>query len=85
MHRYFVNRKPRSSINCRVTGSGTAASRQCGASCDYKVLKGNCILVGGKTFTITYQEDDFISNDRHKFVLIAKKPDITKNQYMFLI
>ena len=31
----------------------------------YEIIKGNCILVGGKTFTLTYQEKDFVSNDSH--------------------
>lgn len=52
---------------------------------NYKVLKGNCILVGGKTFTITYQAEDFVSNDSHNFILTARKQNITKNQYLFLI
>lgn len=52
---------------------------------DYKKLKGNCILVGGKTFTITYQAKDFVSNDSHNFVLMAKEKHVTKNQYLFLV
>lgn len=27
----------------------------------YSLIKGNCILVGGKTFTLTYQANDFVS------------------------
>lgn len=36
-------------------------------------MKGDCILVGGKTFTITYQAVDFVSNDSHNFILAAKE------------
>ena len=52
---------------------------------NYKKMKGNCILVGGKTFTITYQALDFVSNDSHNFVLVAKEKKVKKNQYLFLV
>lgn len=52
---------------------------------DYKVMPGNCILVGGKTFTLTYQENKFVSNDSHNFVLVAKDENVKKNQYLFVI
>lgn len=35
----------------------------------FGILNGNCILVGGKTFTLTYQKEDFVSNDSHNFTL----------------
>ena len=38
----------------------------------YELIKGNCILVGGKTFTLTYQKNDFVSNDSHNIVLYTK-------------
>lgn len=52
----------------------------------YDILKGNCILVGGKTFTLTYQKYDFVSNDSHNFTLtltenVANYEDV----YLFLI
>lgn len=52
---------------------------------NYKKMKGNCILVGGKTFTITYQALDFVSNDSHNFILTAKEKKVKKNQYLFLV
>lgn len=52
---------------------------------NYKKMKGNCILIGGKTFTITYQALDFVSNDSHNFVLVAKEKKVKKNQYLFLV
>lgn len=52
---------------------------------DYKVMPANCILVGGKTFKLTYQENEFVSNDSHNFVLLAKDSNVKKNQYLFMI
>lgn len=31
--------------------------------------KGNCVFIGGKTFVVTYQKDDFFSNDSHNLTL----------------
>ena len=33
---------------------------------------GNCIMIGGKTLTITYQKEDFYSNDSHNLALYLK-------------
>lgn len=42
-------------------------------SYDKKYLEnGNCIFIGGKTFVVTYQENDFYSNDSHNLVLHLK-------------
>ena len=35
--------------------------------------KGNCIFIGGKTFVVTYQENDFFSNDSHNLTLQLKE------------
>lgn len=35
--------------------------------------KGNCIFIGGKTFVVTYQENDFFSNDSHNLILRLKE------------
>lgn len=35
--------------------------------------KGNCIFIGGKTFVVTYQENNFYSNDSHNLALYLKK------------
>ena len=40
-------------------------------STNYDIIKGNCILIGGKTFTLTYQKNDFVSNDSHNIVLYS--------------
>jgi len=42
-------------------------------SYDSKYLEnGNCIFIGGKTFVVTYQENDFYSNDSHNLILHLK-------------
>lgn len=48
----------------------------------YELIKGNCILVGGKTFTLTYQKEDFVSNDSHNFEMHLK--NIEGNCYIYL-
>lgn len=37
--------------------------------------KGNCIFIGGKTFAVTYQSEDFFSNDSHNLVLYLKEKE----------
>ena len=34
--------------------------------------EGNCIFIGGKTTTVTYQQHDFCSNDSHNLALYLK-------------
>lgn len=51
----------------------------------YQIIKGNCILVGGKTFTLTYQKEDFVSNDSHNFEMHLKKNTIGMYEYLFII
>ena len=51
----------------------------------YEIIKGHCILIGGKTFTITYQHQDFVSNDSHNIVIRAKDDTISENTYLFLV
>lgn len=51
----------------------------------YKIIPGNSILVGGKTFTLSYQEKDFVSNDSHNFTLKLKDYNATKDEYLYLI
>lgn len=38
-----------------------------------QIEKGNAIMIGGKTMVITYQSEDFFSNDSHNLVLYAKE------------
>lgn len=51
----------------------------------YELIKGNCILVGGKTFTLTYQKEDFVSNDSHNFEMHLNDIEGNKHMYLFLI
>ena len=37
--------------------------------------KGNCIFIGGKTFVVTYQAEDFYSNDSHNLCLYLKEKE----------
>ncbi len=53
---------------------------------EYLKEEGNCIMIGGKTLTITYQKDDFFSNDSHNLVLYLKDNDYRNEEvYLFLI
>ena len=48
--------------------------------------KGNSIMIGGKTMVITYQEDDYFSNDSHNLALYYKDIDIpARNIQLFLV
>lgn len=51
----------------------------------YDIIPGHCILIGGKTFTLTYQKDDFVSNDSHNIVIRLKKKDATQQVYLFIL
>lgn len=47
---------------------------------------GNCIMIGGKTLTITYQKEDFFSNDSHNLALYLRNLDYrTEKVQLFLI
>lgn len=43
-----------------------------------QIEKGNAIMIGGKTMIITYQSEDFFSNDSHNLVLYAKDDNLRK-------
>ena len=48
--------------------------------------KGNCIMIGGKTLTFSYQQDDFCSNDSHNLALYAIDPrGANELCYLFMI
>ena len=50
-----------------------------------KIDKGNCLLIGGKTMVISYQENDFVSNDSHNLALYLKNnKKVTFNTWLFL-
>ena len=49
------------------------------------IEKGDCIFIGGKTFTVTYQEKDFYSNDSHNLVLYPIDKKLSKSEYLYLI
>ncbi|MBQ9698810.1 MAG: restriction endonuclease subunit S [Acidaminococcaceae bacterium] len=49
--------------------------------------RGDCILIGGKTMVVTYQKDDFCSNDSHNLALYLKEKNIEADErlYLFLV
>lgn len=50
-----------------------------------KTDKGKCLLIGGKTMAISYQEDDFVSNDSHNLALYLKDSrEVSLNVWLFL-
>lgn len=50
------------------------------------VEKGNSIMIGGKTLVITYQEQDYISNDSHNLALYYNDVDApNRNLQLFLV
>ena len=53
---------------------------------DTKYLdQGNCIFIGGKTLAVTYQKDNFYSNDSHNLALYLKSTtNATRATYLFL-
>lgn len=43
-----------------------------------QIEEGNAIMIGGKTMVVTYQAEDFFSNDSHNLVLYAKDDRLRK-------
>lgn len=51
-----------------------------------QIDKGNSIFIGGKTFVVTYQKDDYFSNDSHNLALYYKESDKrTKFNQLFMV
>lgn len=49
------------------------------------IEKGNCIFIGGKTFSVSYQEKDFYSNDSHNLALYLRDSvAATKKKQLYL-
>lgn len=48
--------------------------------------KGNCVLIGGKTMVVTYQEQDFVSNDSHNLALyLIDEKYQNKSIYLYMV
>lgn len=45
---------------------------------------GNCIFIGGKTLVVSYQKDDFFSNDSHNLALYLKDFEADKSNQLYL-
>lgn len=46
--------------------------------------KGNCVFIGGKTFVVSYQENDFYSNDSHNLALYLKDEERSRLKQLYL-
>lgn len=46
--------------------------------------KGNCVFIGGKTFVVSYQANDFYSNDSHNLVLYLKNEERNRLKQLYL-
>ena len=51
---------------------------------DHYLEKGDCIFIGGKTFVVSYQENDFFSNDSHNLALYLKTCDKSKSKHFYI-
>lgn len=47
--------------------------------------QGNCVFIGGKTFVVSYQKDDFFSNDSHNIALYLKDYAPTRLNQLSLV
>ena len=48
--------------------------------------EGNSIMIGGKTLVITYQKEDYFSNDSHNLALYLKQDEMrTESKQLFLV
>lgn len=48
--------------------------------------KGRCVFIGGKTFVVSYQKQDFFSNDSHNLALYLKKQQlVSENVFLGLV
>lgn len=78
---------PNSGIYPYVTAGESNNSVSTYISYDNNCLEnGNSIMIGGKTLIITYQEQDYFSNDSHNLALYLKnKVAQTKRRQLFLV
>ena len=47
--------------------------------------QGNCVFIGGKTFVVSYQKEDFYSNDSHNIALYLKDYAPTRANLLSLV
>ena len=48
------------------------------------IEEGNCIFIGGKTFVVSWQKEDFFSNDSHNLALYYKGEQKDRLTQLFL-
>ena len=79
--------KPDSGQTPYVTASANDNGIMTYINCPNEWLEdGDCIMIGGKTLTFTYQDKNFCSNDSHNLALYNK--DATKRKkliYLFMM
>lgn len=76
-------------VNSGITPylSASAANNSVSTYIEYDpnyLEKGHCIFIGGKTFVVSYQKDDFFLNDSHNLALYIKGYNMTKLKYLYL-
>ena len=47
--------------------------------------KGRCVFIGGKTFVVSYQQEDFFSNDSHNLALYPRDYSANKSEFLYLV
>lgn len=93
---FFDIKNTRSILSCEVIPDSGKTPYLCASKSNNSVSnyisynnelldKGNCIFIGGKTFTVSYQEIDFFSNDSHNLALYLKdKNEANKMNQLYL-
>ena len=78
---------PNSGMYPYVTASDNNNAVSTYISYDKNYLEeGNSIMIGGKTLVITYQKDDYFSNDSHNLALYLKQGKMrTEAKQLFLV
>ena len=68
-----------------ASDSNNAVSTYISYNKDY-LEEGNSIMIGGKTLVITYQKEDYFSNDSHNLALYLKQDEMrTESKQLFLV
>lgn len=65
-----------------TAGAGNNSVAQYVSYNSNQIDPGNCIVIGGKTMVMSYQKDDFFSNDSHNLALYLKNKE-HRNKYVY--
>lgn len=72
-------------VGCTPYVTASSSNNSVSQYVDYDINQidnGNCIVIGGKTMVISYQENDFFSNDSHNLALYLKDKE-HRNKYVY--